>query len=71
MIRTILTGRSAQKVTRRAGIIGNISQVTRTHAMCVMTDDHRQRRIGRTLMIGEDSLLSLDEPDDLIDLILN
>jgi len=69
---TILTGYgSAQKVTRRAGIIGNISQVTRTHAMCVMTDDHRQRRIGRTLMIGEDSLLSLDEPDDLIDLILN
>jgi putative transcriptional regulator len=69
---TILTGYgSAQKVTRRAGIIGNISQVTRTHAMCVMTDDHRQRRIGRTLMISEDSLLSLDEPDDLIDLILN
>lgn len=69
---TILTGYgSAQKVSRRAGIIGNISQVTRTHAMCVMTDDHRQRRIGRTLMISEDSLLSLDEPDDLINLILN
>ncbi|PWR71209.1 transcriptional regulator [Methanospirillum stamsii] len=69
---TILTGYgSSQKLSRRAGIIGNISQVTRTHAMCIMTDDQRQRRIGRTLMISEDSLLSLDEPDDLINLILN
>ena len=69
---TILTGYgSSQKVSRRAGIIGNISQVTRTHAMCIMTDDQKQRRIGRTLMIGEDSLLSIDEPDDLINLILN
>lgn len=69
---TILTGYgSFQKVSRRAGIIGNISQVTRTHAMCIMTDDQKQRRIGRTLMIGEKSLLSLDEPDDLIDLIIN
>jgi len=69
---TILTGYgSFQKVSRRAGIIGNISQVTRTHAMCIMTDDQKQRRIGRTLMIGEESLLSFDEPDDLIDLILN
>lgn len=69
---TILTGYgTAQKVSKRAGIIGNISQVTRTHAMCVMTDEKRQHRIGKTLMIGEDSLLSLDEPDDLINLILN
>jgi putative transcriptional regulator len=69
---TILTGYgTVQKVTRRANIIGSISQVTRTHAMCVMTDDQRQRKIGRTLMIGEDSLLSIEEPEELIDLILN
>ena len=69
---TILTGYgTVQKVTKRANIIGNISQVTRTHAMCVMTDDQRRRRIGRTLMIGEDSLLNIEEPEDLIELILN
>lgn len=52
---TILTGYgTAQKVTKRAGIIGNISQVTRMHALCIMTDDQRQRRIGKTLMLGEE-----------------
>ncbi|PKL59530.1 MAG: transcriptional regulator, partial [Methanomicrobiales archaeon HGW-Methanomicrobiales-4] len=56
---------------RRAGIIGNISQVTRSYAMCIMTDDQRQRRIGRTLMLGVESLLSMEEPDDLMNLILN
>jgi putative transcriptional regulator len=69
---TILTGYGrSQKLSKRAGIIGNISQVTRSHAMCIMTDDQRQRRIGRTLMLGEESLLSLDDADDLLHLILN
>jgi len=69
---TILTGYGrSQKLSRRAGIIGNISQVTRSHAMCIMTDDQRQRRIGKTLMLGEESLLSIEEADDLLDLIIN
>mgnify|MGYP001769225292 CR=1 FL=1 len=69
---TILTGYGrSQKLSRRAGIIGNISQVTRSHAMCIMTDDQRQRRIGRTLMLGEEDLLSMEEPEDLLTLILN
>ncbi|HWQ65628.1 MAG TPA: transcriptional regulator [Methanospirillum sp.] len=69
---TILTGYGrSQKVSRRANIIGNISQVTRSYAMCIMTDDQRQRRIGRTLMLGEESLLAMEEPDDLLNLITN
>ena len=69
---TILTGYGrSQKLSKRAGIIGNISQVTRSHAMCIMTDDKRQRRIGKTLMLGVESLLLMEEPDDLMDLILN
>ncbi|MDD1728344.1 MAG: transcriptional regulator [Methanospirillum sp.] len=69
---TILTGYGrSQKLSRRAGIIGNISQVTRSHAMCIMTDDQRQRRIGKTLMLGEEDLLSMEGADDLLNLILN
>lgn len=69
---TILTGYGrSQKLSKRAAIIGNISQVTRSHAMCIMTDDQRQRRIGRTLMLGEESFLSLDDPEALLNLILN
>jgi hypothetical protein len=36
-----------------------------------MIDDQRQRRIGRTLMLGEEDLLSMEQPDDLLSLILN
>ncbi len=69
---TILTGYGrSQKLSKRAGIIGNISQVTRSHAMCIMTDDQRKRRIGKTLMLGEEDLLSMEEADDLLNLILN
>jgi putative transcriptional regulator len=69
---TILTGYGrSQKLSQRAGIIGNISQVTRSYAMCIMIDDQRQRRIGRTLMLGEEDLLSMEEPDDLLNLIIN
>ncbi|PWR70151.1 transcriptional regulator [Methanospirillum lacunae] len=69
---TILTGYGrSQKLSKRAGIIGNISQVTRSHAMCIMTDDQRKRRIGKTLMLGEEDLLSMEEADDLLNVILN
>ena len=39
--------------------------------MCIMIDDQRQRRIGRTLMLGGEDLLSMEEPEDLMTLILN
>jgi putative transcriptional regulator len=67
---TILTGYGTnQKLSKRAGVIGNISQITNTLALCVMTDNKQQRKIGRTLMIGEESLLDLEEPDDLLNLL--
>lgn len=67
---TIFTGYgTAQKVVKRAALIGNLSQIAKKHAMCVITDYHKQKKIGRTLVIGEDRLHYLRDGSELIDLI--
>ena len=67
---TILTGYgTTHKVFRRAALIGNISQVTGTHAMCVLTDSSKQKRIGSTLVIGEERLQSLADGEELLEMI--
>jgi len=67
---TILTGYgSAQKVLKRASLIGNISQITKTHAMCIVTDYKKKKKIGKTLLIGEESLHSLEDGSELMDLM--
>ncbi len=69
---TILTGYgTAQKVVKRAELIGNISSVTGTYAMCVLTDYDKQKKIGKTLVIGEERLQSLENGSELIELIDN
>jgi putative transcriptional regulator len=68
----IITGYgSLEKVERHAPFIGNISQVARTHALCIATSDTRQKRIGPTLIIGERRLRRLEDGSELIDLIEN
>jgi putative transcriptional regulator len=67
---TILTGYGpAQKIVRRAALIGNISEITRTRAMCVIKNYNKQKRVGKTLVIGEDTLHSLEDGSELIQLI--
>jgi putative transcriptional regulator len=67
---TIFTGYgTAQKVVKRAALIGNLSQIAKKHAMCIITDYHKQKKIGRTLVIGEDRLHHLRDGSELIDLI--
>jgi len=67
---TILTGYGpAQKIVRRAALIGNISEITSTRAMCVIKNYHKQKRVGKTLVIGEDTLHSLEDGTELIQLI--
>jgi putative transcriptional regulator len=67
---TILAGYgTTHKVVRRAALIGNISQVTGSHAMCVLTDYSKQKRIGSTLVIGEERLQSLADGEELIEMI--
>ncbi len=67
---TILAGcGSTQTVTKRAGLIGNLSEITRTHAVCVTVEEVRQKRIGRTLLIGSEALGELEDGHELLDLI--
>lgn len=67
---TILTAYgTSQKIVKRASLIGNISQITKTFAMCVVTDYKKQKKIGKTLLIGEEHLHTLEDGSELIDMI--
>ncbi len=67
---TILTGYGpAQKVVKRAALIGNLSQIAKKHAMCIITDYHKQKKIGKTLVIGEDRLHRIEDGFELLDMI--
>lgn len=68
--KTILTGYgTTQKTISRAGLIGNISEITESRAVCVLTDYKKKKRIGKTLIIGEDVLSDLTEGSEFIELI--
>ncbi|MBP2146997.1 putative transcriptional regulator [Methanofollis sp. W23] len=60
---------TAQKTVRRAALIGNISQIAGAYAMCVISDYKKKKRIGRTLVVGEGHLHTLEDGSDLIDLV--
>ena len=67
---TILTGYGpAQKVVKRAALIGNLSQIAKKHAMCIITDYHKEKKIGKTLVIGEDRLHHIADGFELLDMI--
>jgi len=67
---TILTGYGpAQKVVKRAALIGNLSQIARKHAMCVITDSTKEKKIGKTLVISEERLRRIEDGFDLLDLL--
>lgn len=66
----ILTGYGpAQKIVRRAALIGNISEIANTRAMCIITDYNKKKKVGKTLIIGENQLHSLENGSELIELI--
>jgi putative transcriptional regulator len=67
---TILTGIGpADKVIKRAALIGNISQIAKKHAMCVITDHYKQKKIGKTLVIDEDHLRRITDGFELLEMI--
>jgi len=67
---TILTGYGpAQKVVKRAALIGNLSQIAKKHAMCVLTDSAKEKKIGRTLVISEERLHRIEDGFELLDLL--
>jgi putative transcriptional regulator len=67
---TILTGYGpAQKVVKRAALIGNLSQIAKKHAMCIITDSTKEKKIGRTLVISEQRLHKIEDGFELLDLL--
>jgi len=67
---TILTGYGpAQKVVKRAALIGNLSQIAKKHAICIITDSTKEKKIGKTLVISEQRLHRIEDGFELIDLI--
>jgi len=67
---TILTGYgTAQKVVKRAALISNLSKIAKKHAMCIITDYHHEKKIGRTLVIGEDRFHRIEDGFELLDML--
>ncbi len=67
---TILTGYGpAQKVVKRAALISNLSKIAKKHAMCIITDYHHEKKIGRTLVIGEERLHDIADGFELLDML--
>ncbi len=60
---------TAQKTVKRAALIGNLSQIAHARSLCILSDYHKEKKIGKTLVIGEEKLYSLEEGSDLINLI--
>lgn len=60
---------TAQRMVKRAALIGNISQIARAHAMCIVPDYKKKKRIGKTLVVGEEHLRGLEDSSDLIEMI--
>ena len=68
--KTILTCYgSPQKTVQRAELLGNISQITGTHSLCVVSDYRKEKMIGKTLVIGEARLKDVEEGGDLLDMV--
>jgi len=67
---TILTGYgTAQKVVKRAALISNLSKIAKKHAMCIITDYPHEKKIGRTLVIGEERLHAIEDGFELLDML--
>ncbi|RQD80872.1 MAG: transcriptional regulator [Methanocalculus sp. MSAO_Arc2] len=59
----------AQKIVKRAALVGNLSQIAHARSLCILSDYNKEKKIGKTLVIGEEQLYSLEQGSDLIDLM--
>jgi putative transcriptional regulator len=60
---------SAEKTVKRAALVGNLSQIAQARSLCILSDYKKEKKIGKTLVIGEEQLYSMEQGSDLIDLI--
>ena len=67
---TILTCYGTQqKTVNRAELVGNISQISGTHSLCVVSDYSKEKKIGKTLVIGEERLKKMEDGEDLLEMV--
>ncbi|MDO5846544.1 MAG: helix-turn-helix domain-containing protein, partial [Methanocorpusculum sp.] len=60
---------SPQKTVERAELLGNISQISGTHSLCVVSDYSKEKKIGSTLVIGEKRLKDVADGEDLLQMV--
>ena len=58
-----------QKTLKRAELLGNISRISGTHSLCVVTDYGKEKKIGSTLVIGEKRLKDVEDGEDLLEMV--
>lgn len=58
-----------QKTVNRAELVSNISQISSTHSLCVVSDYSKEKKIGKTLVIGEERLKHLEDGEDLLEMV--
>lgn len=62
---------SPQKTVERAEFVGNLSQISGTHSLCVVTDYAKEKKIGKTLVIGEKRLKDVEDGEDFLEMVAN
>jgi putative transcriptional regulator len=60
---------TAQKIVHRAELVGNISQISGTYSLCVVSDYHKEKKIGKTLVIGEERLKAVSDGSVLLEMV--
>lgn len=60
---------SPQKTMERAEFVGNLSQISGTHSLCVVTDYAKEKKIGKTLVIGDKRLKDVEDGEDLLEMV--
>ena len=62
---------SPQKTVERAEFVSSISQISGTHSLCVVTDYGKEKKIGKTVVIGDKRLKDLADGEELLEIVMN
>lgn len=60
---------SPQKTVERAEFVSNLSQISGTHSLCVVTDYGKEKKIGKTVIIGDKRLKDMEDGEDLLEMV--
>ena len=57
--------------TGMPGEQNNISEITGTRSLCVVSDYRKEKMIGKTLVIGEERLKGVEDGEDLLEMMID